>query len=72
MLRSRLKGPVDIMLQNKAEFDNFTNQGAFTKAHLATLVNAVYCPQGHLNAIYSNIARKTQRYVISNSPNKMI
>ena len=53
-------------------FYNFTNQGSFTKAHLAALVNAVYCPQGHLNAVYSNVARKTQRFVLSNSPDKLI
>ena len=67
LLKSKLKGNVDFVLHNKAEFKHFLMLGHFTKAHLVALCNSVYCPQGHLNAVYSNVARKIQRHIIINT-----
>ena len=61
MFRSKLKGPVDIILQNVKEFDNFLKAGCFTKAHLTGMVNAAYCLPGHLNIIYNSVCKKIQR-----------
>ena len=71
MLRSKNKGPVDIVLRNLSEFDSFTERGIFNKSHLAALISGVYCPQQHLNAIYSNVGWKTMRYVILHSSNPL-
>ena len=68
LLCSKIKGRVDIMLHNAGEFDMFLASKSFTKAHLAALVSAIYCPQFHLNAVYSNVAKKVTRYVHLNSP----
>ena len=64
-LKSKLKGHVDITLRNVAEFSNFLKLQKFTRSHLAALCNGVYCPQGNLDAVYSNIARLIQRHIIS-------
>ena len=71
LLRSKSKGTVDVVLRNVNEFSNFLTAGKFNRAHLAALVNAVYCPQNHLNAIYSNVARKTMRHVLAHNEAKL-
>ena len=68
-LRSRLKGCIDITLRNMGEVRNFLKSGKFTRAHLASICSGIYCPQNHLDAIFSNVARTVQRYIVTGSGN---
>ena len=66
-LKSRLKGCVDITLRNMGEVRNFLKLGRFTKSHLASVCSGIYCPQNHLDAIFSNIARTIQCYILNDT-----
>ena len=70
-LKSQLKGRVDIVLRNMSELKNFLEENWFNKSHLLAFTNAVYCPQGHLSAIYNCVAKSTQGYIHENFPMQM-
>ena len=70
-LRSKSKGPVNVIIRNINEFKSFLAADKFNKTHLAALVNAVFCPQGHLSAIYSNVSKKIMNHIVVDSTIKL-
>ena len=55
---------MDIICRNVSEFANFLKIGKFTRAHIASLVNSVYCPPMTLSAVFCNVGKKVQQTVV--------
>ena len=70
LLKSRKQGQQDIIVRNMAEFNNYLTTCKFTRAHLASLMAGLYCPQAHLNAIFSAVAKKINRTILEDNDPK--
>merc|ERR1711867_47098 len=69
LLKLIMKQPANVTLRNIDKFSNFLNLNKFNKSHLPVLVHSLFCPPGHLTAIYSNVSCLVMRHIISNSEN---
>ena len=66
-----MKGPPDIVLQNLSELKKYLETSKFTRAHISALMAGLFCPPAHLTAIFTAVAKKLNRLIISTSKEKL-
>jgi len=64
MIRTRLKGKIDVICRNVSEFASYLKLNKFHRANVAGLVNNCYYPTFTLNSVYCAVAKKIQSHVL--------
>ena len=66
-----MKGPPDIVIRNLSVLKNYLETSKFTRAHMSALMAGLFCPPAHLTAIFTAIAKKLNRLIISTSKEEL-
>ena len=63
-------GHQDIVIRNLDEQQKYLDASKFTRAHMSSLIAGIYCPPAHLNTIFTAVAKKLNRLILSTSNEK--